>query len=388
MTEIRGEDDLSWWINNIPLRDERAVPFPNADTVECAWLESLASWSESAPSTLAPPAPSVAASHYPQYPRDHHGERCDQWCGDGSSGYEYGHLRQQLVPFTQLAHGAHDGSALDAAEIEPLSSNSSSVSSSSLQSSAATASGSDTDNANSADNTTICVTLSGGRLDDCHGISQDRTFNLKPDMKGHDIIGKKGRKLERERALIESSRRAAAKARKVTTTTMMTATMTMAMPMTTHRRGASACLSANSADDTAENDGIVEVEDEHGANNDGDDDEDVPCDVCGDRADTARNPILLCDSDGCSAGARHLLCCTPRLLRVPKGDWHCCRCEASAGEPAAPGDLPLGVERPITTEATTGAESGDDGWKHAKRVSRVSRHMRVPRGTEAKSKGP
>lgn len=55
------------------------------------------------------------------------------------------------------------------------------------------------------------------------------------------------------------------------------------------------------------------------------DSEDTPCAICLRRNDTKANPIILCD--GCDYGV-HLDCST--LVKVPKGDWFCQKCEEGA----------------------------------------------------------
>jgi len=52
---------------------------------------------------------------------------------------------------------------------------------------------------------------------------------------------------------------------------------------------------------------------------------DASCVVCGGGDDTAGNEILLCDGDGCEA-AYHLLCVSPPLSAIPRGDWLCAHC--------------------------------------------------------------
>ena len=51
-------------------------------------------------------------------------------------------------------------------------------------------------------------------------------------------------------------------------------------------------------------------------------DDDLPCNICGLTGDTHENPALLCDT--CETGCAHIYCLN--MKKVPAGDWHCPAC--------------------------------------------------------------
>ena len=55
----------------------------------------------------------------------------------------------------------------------------------------------------------------------------------------------------------------------------------------------------------------------------GEDVDDAPCTVCGQRNDPSLT--LLCDGDGCKV-AMHIYCLQPPLWEVPTGKWLCGAC--------------------------------------------------------------
>ena len=58
-------------------------------------------------------------------------------------------------------------------------------------------------------------------------------------------------------------------------------------------------------------------------NNTVEQDDDLPCNICGLTGDTQENPALLCDT--CETGCAHIFCLN--MKKVPSGDWHCPACQ-------------------------------------------------------------
>ena len=69
------------------------------------------------------------------------------------------------------------------------------------------------------------------------------------------------------------------------------------------------------------------------------------CLVCG-SGDNAEK-MLLCD--GCTSGAYHIDCLTPKLDAIPEGDWFCPACMKKPGGPVKMGEPPAGMPVPMYT---------------------------------------
>ena len=492
MTEIRGEDDLSWWINNIPPRDERAAPFPDVDTVEYAWLETLVSWSgdprparavsaasissngdggshvvvvttpqgidggadtandsafatglavtrspvrldprsvdqvvttttaaaavfstlpslvvghgrwsvarlpQESPARLPPPPthslPATTVEALKMLGVSYHAATPpDQWCGRygvaagpglGEGQHHCGGEPSSFSPSSTLAvdgelhrelhaysHARHAiSSCLSQGGGGPYE----------AEYSGAGYGGARYDGAG----------YGGAEYGDRS--SGLRHAHLQQQLKSFTQFARGAHALAADAAETEPPSSVSSAASSVALQSRAAIASGSDADNAVRADKTAICvtlragrLDDNPEDNTGDTDAVV-VEDEGGANEDevedganenDENDDDVPCDVCLHRADTARNPILLCDSDGCSAGARHLLCCTPRLSRVPKGDWHCGRCVVSAGEPVAPADLAAGIEPTTTKRTTADAETGDAERKRAKRETRSNRRF-------------